>query len=60
MVFHIDQAVFLDFAVHAQWLPFSTDDRIDDQTQLIDDHGTLEGAVEDAAAFQKKHLDAKV
>ena len=48
MFFQIDQAVFLDFAVHAQRLPLSTDDRIHNQTQLIDDPGALEGTVEDA------------
>ena len=60
MVFQIDQTVLLDFAVHAQGFPLATDDRIHDQTQLIDDPRTLKSTVEDAAAFQKKGFNAEV
>lgn len=42
MVFQIDQTVLLDFAVHTKGLPVSTDDRIDDQTQFIDEPDSAE------------------
>ena len=60
MFFQIDQAVFLDFAVHAQRLSLSANDRIHDQTQFIDDPGSLKSAVEDAATFQQKRFDTEV
>ena len=62
MVFQIEQTVLLNFAVHAQGLPLSADNRIHDQTQLIDDPGTLEGSVKnttltgDAFALHGFHL----